>query len=212
MQETRRQILEILRKKGQATVDELVVDLREYRGDTITAVTVRHHLNELLKEKLITTPELKHRNSPGRPQHIYTLTNEARDCFPNNYHPLTASLLEQISQQFSSREVNVILEGVADRMAANANIPDVSLPKKLDLAVEYLNKHGYNAHWEAMDNGYSLSTTNCPYHHLATTNHALCDMDMRLVASLIGIVPRLLSRASDGEANCSYWIPAPPSA
>lgn len=211
MQETRQHILEILHIKGQATVDELVGELRDRRGDTITAVTVRHHLNELLRGKLITTPELKHRNSPGRPQHIYTLTADARQFFPNNYQPLIESLLQQISQQFSSGEVNVILEGVADRMAANAQVPNVALPEKLRLAVEYLNKHGYDANWQQTDDGYELRTNNCPYHHIATaSNSALCDMDMRLVASLIGVVPRLLSRASSGGSNCSYWIPLVP--
>ena len=208
MQETRQQILDILHSKGQATVDELVADLRRRRGDTITAVTVRHHLNELLKEELIVTPDLKHRNTPGRPQHIYTLTSEARKFFPNNYQPLIESLLEQISQQFSSREVNVILDGVADRMAASAQIPNVPLPEKLHLAVEYLNNHGYNASWERVEQGFALHTSNCPYHHIASSEVALCDMDMRLVATLIGIVPRLISRASDGAAMCSYLIPA----
>src|SRR4051812_20628375 len=126
MQETRQYILDILREKGQATVDELVGDLQQRRGTAITAVTVRDHLNELLKEELITTTDLKHRDSPGRPQHVYVLTEAAVEHFPNNYQPLVNHLLEHLSNAFSGKEINVLFEDIADNMAANAAIP--SLP------------------------------------------------------------------------------------
>lgn len=207
MQETRQHILDILKERGAATVDDIVDDLRRRRGE-ITAVTVRHHLSRLQDENLITTPQLRHRNAPGRPQHIYTLTEEAKEYFPNNYKPLASHLIEQLATQLPPRQVNVILEGVADRMAADANIGDVPLPERLKLAVEYLNQHGYKAHWEKHPDGFLLQTTNCPYHHISENNTALCEMDMRLVSSILGVVPRLLSRMSRGDHACAYIIPA----
>jgi predicted ArsR family transcriptional regulator len=207
MQETRRYILDILKERVEATVDDLVMELRTKRGDDITAVTVRHHLNELLKENLITCPQLLHRTSPGRPRHIYTLTEGAKEHFPNNYQPLASQLLEQLSQRFPPQEVNVILQDVADHMAAEAEIPNAPMSQRLDKVVSYLNEHGYKASWEKDTDGYVLRTTNCPYHHIAETSHSLCDMDMRLVASLLGRVPRLLSRVSDGGTSCAYMIP-----
>lgn len=208
MQETRQYILEILREKGQATVDEMVGDLQKRRGNAITAVTVRHHLNELLREQLITTTDLKHRDTPGRPQHVYVLTNAALTHFPNNYQPLINHLLEHLSDSLPNTEINVFFEGVADRMAADATIPALSLNERLDYVVRYLNDHGYNARWEESNNGFILHTTNCPYHQVAQDNHALCNMDMRLVSSLLGVAPRLVSRVSDGDSSCSYFIPA----
>ncbi len=207
MQETRQYILDILREKGQATVDEMVSDLQKRRGTAITAVTVRHHLNELLKEQLITTTDLKHRDSPGRPQHVYILTDAALAHFPNNYQPLINHLLEHLSNSLSGNEINVLFEGVADKMAANAAIPNLSIVERLNYVVQYLNEHGYNAYWEDHDEGFVLYTTNCPYHQVAQENRMLCDMDMRLVSSLLGIAPRLLSRLSDGGSTCSYFIP-----
>lgn len=207
MQETRQYILDILRLKHQATVDELVGDLEKRRGTSITAVTVRHHLNELLKEQLITTAELKHRDSPGRPQHVYVLTDAAVEHFPSNYQPLVTHLLEQLTTSLSNTQINVLFEGVADCMAANAAIPSLSLIERLDYVVSYLNDHGYNADWEHGESGFILNTTNCPYHHVAEGNRMLCEMDMRLVSSLLGIVPRLVSRLSEGDSACSYFIP-----
>jgi predicted ArsR family transcriptional regulator len=209
MQETRQHILEILRSTGQATVDELVDELRKRRGDDITAVTVRHHLNLLQQEDLIMLPQLRHRTTPGRPQHIYALTDKAHEHFPNNYQHLAAGLLDQIRRQLPPEGVNVILEGVAENMAAEANIGDVPLLTRLDLAVRYLNEHGYNASWEETEQGYALNTLNCPYHHMAKSTESLCDMDMRLVSALIGIVPRMMSRVSEGGEMCTYLIPHP---
>ncbi len=206
MQETRQHILEILRERGEATVDDIVADLQRRRGN-ITPVTVRHHLTQLQKDNLITTPQLRHRSAPGRPQHIYALSEQAHQYFPNNYQPLLDNLLQHLKEQLPPREVNVILEGVADRMAAEAEIPDTPFPEKLDHVVTYLNEHGYNARWETHADGYLLQTTNCPYHQFSNDNIVLCDMDMRLVASLLGVVPRLLERMSAGDASCTYLIP-----
>lgn len=206
MQETRQYILNILKERGEATVDDIVADLRKRRG-AITAVTVRHHLARLQEEDLITTPQLRHRNAPGRPQHVYTLTDAAKEYFPNNYRPLAAHLVEQLVTHLPPRQINVILEGVAERMAADADVGDLPLPERLDLVVDYLNQHGYTARWEQHPEGYLLQTTNCPYHHIANNNPALCEMDMRLVASLLGVVPRLQSRMSRGDSACAYIIP-----
>jgi predicted ArsR family transcriptional regulator len=204
MQETRRYILEILRDRKEATVDDIVTELQQRRG-SITPVTVRHHLNELQKHDLITAPQLRHRNTPGRPQ--YVLTEGAKGQFPITYQPLTAHLMQQLKGQLPPREVNVILEGVATSMALEAQVPDAPLPQRLDAVVAYLNEHGYDAQWESHPDGYVLQTHNCPYHQLAEADHTLCEMDMRLVASLLGVVPRLIGRMSSGSISCAYMIP-----
>lgn len=206
MQETRRYILDILRRRGQATVDEIVDELLRRRG-SITAVTVRHHLMRLQEDGLITSPELKRRSSPGRPQYIYALTDKAKDMFPNNYQRLAATLIAQMQEQLPPSSINVILEGVADSMANDALIPDVPMNDRLDLVVDYLNRNGYDATWERADEGYLLTTSNCPYHGLHEDGGTLCQMDMRLISSLLGIVPRRVAHVPEGDAQCSYLIP-----
>ncbi|HVU11816.1 MAG TPA: ArsR family transcriptional regulator [Phototrophicaceae bacterium] len=206
MQETRRTILEILRRRRQATVDEIVEDLQQRRG-SITAVTVRHHLKLLQDDELITTAELKRRTSPGRPQYVYTLTEKALEYFPNNYQQLAEGLLEQLRKQLPPAGVNVILEGVADQMAGDACIPGGNLSERLDAAVGYLTERGYEARWEQSADGYVLYTSNCPYHHITEGNPMLCDLDLRLVSSLLSVVPRRIAHMTEGGDSCSYLIP-----
>jgi predicted ArsR family transcriptional regulator len=207
MQSTRRHILDILREQGEATVEEIVVHLHTRRGKEITAVTVRHHINLLQKDQFLTAPQLRRRSTPGRPQYVYGLTSKAQELFPNNYEHLAANLIQQLERALPPETVNVIFEGVVESMAANAGIGDVPLKQRLTRAVAYLNEHGYNAECEACSEGYMLVTRNCPYHSIAHETGALCNMDMRLVATLIGVVPRLVSRVTAGDNVCSYLIP-----
>jgi DeoR family transcriptional regulator, suf operon transcriptional repressor len=207
MQETRQHILEILREHGEATVDDLVAQLQQRWGKDITAVTVRHHLHMLQREALITAPQMRHRSTPGRPQHVYALTEKARELFPNNYQQLATRLLSIMRETLPPQGVNVIVEGVVSAMAQEAQIPEAPICEKLDFVVDFLNKQGYRARWQSVEDGYMLHTANCPYHHLAKEDHTLCDMDMRLVSTLLGIVPRVMGRVAQGDQNCSYFIP-----
>lgn len=210
MQETRRLILEILREREQATVDDIVADLETLRG-SITSVTVRHHIAKLQEDGLVDSAQMRHRATPGRPQHVYGLTGRGNSHFPNNYPELAANLLKKMSEVLPEKQVNVIIEGVADNMAIDANIPrEVSLQKRLDSVVDYLNNHGYVANWDIHQEGFILITDNCPYHKISQTddNHTLCQMDMRLISQMLGVVPRKIAQISDGDEQCTYLIPA----
>lgn len=207
MQQTRRTILDIIKRRGQVTVDDIVAEL-QIRQAAITPVTVRHHLKLLQQDSLVTTPELRRRNAPGRPQFVYVLTEKALSLFPNNYEHLAASLMEELRAKLPPEGVNVILEGVADRLAQDFHAQLGSMEERLDQVVLFLNSRGYEAQWFASAEGYVLQTANCPYHHIAEGNTALCSMDMRLIGTLIGTVPRLLERMSEGASTCSYLVPA----
>ena len=208
MQETRQQILEILKNRQEATVGDIVNDLCDKRDKSITAVTVRHHLTILEREELIESPQLRHKNIPGRPQHIYRLTQKASAHLPNNYQQLALLTIEKIRASLPDAQVNVILEGVADMMAGHACIDsDLPLPRRLEKVTCYLNDHGYEAYVEAASNGFMLFTRNCPYHHISHRDPALCQMDMRLIASMLGVVPRMMAKIAGGDEACSYFIP-----
>lgn len=207
MQETRQQILEILRDRSQATVNEIVHDLCIKRGENITPVTVRHHLSILQEDDLVEIPETQQRATPGRPRHVYVLTQRAHRYFPNNYHTLLHGIMKQINNIHGTEGVNVILEGVADDMVNQACIPDNSLTERLHHVCSYLNDHGYEADYEATRDGFILHTKNCPYHTLALEDNSFCVMDMRLISRMLGVVPRLVSHIKDGASSCSYFIP-----
>ena len=206
MQETRQIILEILRELGQGTVDDIVEKLRARRGP-ITAVTVRHHLARLQEDRLIEIPQLRYRSSPGRPQYVYVLTEQAREYFPKNYSHLLRTFLQQLKSQLPSDQVDQILDGVAERMLEEAKVDDGTLPQRVDQLVSYLNTHGYKAEWENGSANIVLRICNCPYYDVPERVSTICQVDLQLIASTIGIIPEVQSRVSESGNCCVYVIP-----
>lgn len=205
MQQTRRHILEILRERKEATIDEIVADL-SIRIGKITAVTVRHHLEILRGDGLVAAPAVRRRSAPGRPQYVYTLTERAGDHFPNNYQGLATGLIAQLKEQLPVNQVNKILEGVAGDMADAASIPDAPLEVRLDHAVQYMNEHGYTASWRKADDGLLLQISNCPYEQVSCNNPELCRMDENLIRGLTGARPQRLTWQLQGNESCNYLI------
>jgi predicted ArsR family transcriptional regulator len=206
MQQTRQLILDTLHDRGDCTVDELVKELTERIDHDITAVTVRHHLDILRSEDLVTPPTIRRRSSPGRPQHVFALTEKALEQFPNNYQHLAANLLDQIKATLPPAQVNVILEQLADSMVADAGALSPSMESRLNQVVAYLTQQGYEATWEPCAEGFLLRTHNCPYRAIAGDHDELCGLDSRLVAGLTGIVPRRLARLSEAGESCDYLL------
>lgn len=202
MQKTRQKILEFLKLHGEATVE----DLSEYLDD-LTPVTVRHHLDVMRSEGVVEAPEIRHRTSPGRPKYIYRLADDAQSLFPTNLTTLTGHILDEIRDRLDESQINVIFEGVANRMARDIErAPEgESIEARLDRVVLHLSEHGYMANWEQRADGYVLHTRNCPY-CLAPDHPEMCTLDVRYISNLLGTVPRRLSHLLEGDNSCSYLI------
>ena len=206
MQQTRRHILEILKDRKEATIDEIVEALSNRIGK-ITAVTVRHHLEILRGDGLVAAPTVRRRSAPGRPQYVYSLTPQAADYFPNNYQGLASGLLAQIKDQLPPAQVNKILDGLASSMAGDAMIPDAPLDVRLDHVVTYLNSNGYAASWHQTESGeHILSVSNCPYEQVSCSNPELCKMDEHLIRNLIGSPAQRIQWQMDDQESCAFLI------
>jgi predicted ArsR family transcriptional regulator len=205
MQQTRQNILEILKERGEATVDEIVTDLSDRIGE-ITAVTVRHHLDILRGDGLVDTPTVRRRSSPGRPQYVYALTDRAANFFPDNYQMLARTLMDNVKQRLPASEVNVILDNIADRIIDGAPhfFDDPSLEKRLDALVDYLENYGYTMRWERQDEDYALYVINCPYQKVVQNHAELCRVDSKVITTLLDakVYP---VQMNDGGA-CVYKI------
>lgn len=208
LQETRRYILDILKEQEACTVEDIVAALSERLNRGITTVTVRHHLERLRAENLVSQPQIRRRSGPGRPQYVYSLTPQALAYFPSNIAQLADQMFTQVKRHLPSEQVNVILEGMADEIAAGADIPpDAPIDERLASAVEYLNEQGYDAHFEVTEDGYLLTTCNCPYERIVGKHDELCGFDLRLMTSILGVVPRFVGNMQSGHSNCQYFVP-----
>jgi predicted ArsR family transcriptional regulator len=106
VQRTRREILNILKKKGRATLEELAT------GVGLVPVTVRAHLNVLERDDLVQYEEV--RGKVGRPFYVYSLTEDAEALFPKNYHTLANRVLDGVATAFGGEGVEHLAEVISD--------------------------------------------------------------------------------------------------
>lgn len=202
MQATRERILNILKERGEATVKELSTTL------DLTTVTIRHHLDTLRREKLVDAPTVRHRKAPGRPQHVYTLTEEASDFFPKRYERLIDLLLDEMARRLPSGKVEEMMVCIGKRMADDIVIPeDASLAQRVRLAMEFLEERGYMPLWEKTPGGeYLIHIANCPYESVAQRHSEVCEIDRTLLSELLSPDLAELHRVSDSPNHCTYVV------
>ncbi|MGD8998684.1 MAG: ArsR family transcriptional regulator [Anaerolineae bacterium] len=202
MQATRERILNILKEQGQATVKELSETL------DLTTVTIRHHLDTLRRENLVAPPTVRHRKAPGRPQHVYALTQEASDFFPKRYERLIALMFEEIHSRMSREELERMMESIGQRMVAGVTVPDnADFEKRVAIAVGFMDERGYMAHWEKTEDGSCLvHVTNCPYEGVAQLHSEVCRIDCTLLTELLGPTLGEISRQLGPARHCTYVV------
>ena len=205
MQLTRERILNILKERGQVTVDELSRELG------LTAVTVRHHIDILRSEGLVAAPLARRRKAPGRPKHIYALTEKASALFPKRYSHLVSQILDEVRAYSSPDEVDQMMKRIGERMANQATISDDDdLEARLAATVEFLDGLGYMAQWEqSKDGDYLLHIANCPYERVSQRDRQVCTIDREMLTHLLGVPLQRVASVAQGDHQCTYVIYPP---
>lgn len=165
---TEDRILELLKKNQQATCLELASILG------MTKANVLYHLQKMVQQKLVEAASRKHSEGRGRPVKLYRLRREALE---NDYPALCDLILESLlaggpPQQTSEQKMAVLGEQMAKRVGAMG-----SMIQRLNQLVHFLNRHGYQANWEAHQHGPVIFFRNCPYAALQQKFPCLCVMD-----------------------------------
>lgn len=202
----RKRILEILKRRKQATVGELARQL------DMAPVSVRYHLDILQGDNLIEVGKVQREGSVGRPKQVYMLTEDADEYFPDNFAGLTSGLVRQMKSLLPGEQVQSAFCCLAREMAQEVMeaSADDTLSQRMARVVDFLNERGYFARWEEEASGQSLllHTSNCPYVGVAEHHRELCAMDLELMQNLTGRpCERLFSLAEEGNA-CTYRFSA----
>ena len=202
MSTVREQILNILKQRGEATVFDLSSAL------DLAPVSVRHHLDMLLRQDMIRTDGVQRRPTRGRPRHIYVLTEAAQAFFPNLYEELARQLLREMKNRLPSEQVAAFFTRLAtDAASAAPMASELDVEQRLVLATRYLSDKGYLATWERHDDGaYLLHVSNCPFEGLPQEHRELCEMDQRLISALLQRETRRISHAAAGDHRCTFLI------
>jgi predicted ArsR family transcriptional regulator len=205
----RKHILELLKERDGATVAELAESLN------MAPVSVRHHLDILQGDNLISVDRLERKGNVGRPQQVYALTTVANEHFPDNFAALAAGLVRQLKKVLPAEQVEAAFKALAQDFAGSVqpNLAELPVKERLERVTSFLNERGYLARWEvdesAADGGFLLHKCNCPYAGVSDEHNELCLMDQALINELMGeSCQRIESMAKDGRC-CTYRVAGP---
>lgn len=205
MHAVRKQILQILKENEGATVAELADHL------SMAPVSVRHHLDILQGDNLISVGRVERKGNVGRPQQIYVLTEDAGDYFPNNFAALAGKLARQLKQMLPAEQVPCAFRAMAHEIAGELNraeLANAPVEMRLERVTAFLNERGYLARWESLGagDGYLLHKCNCPYAGITSEHRELCLMDQALVDELMGQPCRRTQSMAENARCCTYEI------
>jgi predicted ArsR family transcriptional regulator len=199
--QTREEILDLLRRRGQMTAAELSATLG------IGTVGVRQHLALLERDGLVHTAAV--RRGVGRPSHLYALTLDAEAMFPRRYDRLLMDALEFIADLGGSAAIDQLFARRRHKLAAQYG-PRLAGKGRAEQVAELaaiLTEQGYMCESEQLPSGgFALVEHNCPVDCVARDYHQACAHELTLYQDLLGTSLVREETISEGGSCCRYRI------
>lgn len=200
---TRDIILHTIKQRQRATVSELA------DAADVSPVTVRHHLNSLQAESLLTSESV--RRKVGRPYHVYSLSEKGHELFPKRYARLSTRLLEELKKEFPEEVVRDlfrrVVAGIVDEY--RGDFEDLSFEERLSFLVDLLADEGFLAKWEKQGGEYHLIEYSCPYISVGQEHREICTFDHTLITSVMGTAVERNTCMLRGDSCCDFSIRQP---
>lgn len=198
---TRDIILRTIKEQRQSTVDDLA------RAADVSPVTVRHHLNMLHADGLLTTEAV--RRKVGRPYYVYSLSEKAQELFPQKYVRLSSRLLDELKAHFPDGTVSDLFRGVVEQIVEEhrPEFENTSLEHRLTYLVELLAEEGFLARWEKTDEGYQVIEYSCPYLSVGQRHSEVCVFDQTLITTILQTPVQQHSCMIEGDNCCHFTVP-----
>jgi predicted ArsR family transcriptional regulator len=200
MQSTRDKILKTLLDKPHSTINELADSV------DINAISVRHHLTNLMVDGLVESEEERH--GVGRPRLVYSLSQKGIERFPSRYFELTSRLLDQMKETLPASVINRFFTDIAENLVKDyeQQTEGFSVEQKLDFIKNMLQKQGFSVGWEKKDENYLIYENGCPYFHIGQAHPEVCSVDQTLISKIMNIPAEKISCVLSGDSNCIYSI------
>lgn len=197
---TRQKVLKTLLVRQHCTINELAETVE------INPISVRHHINRLEAEGLVTSYEEKH--GVGRPRRLYHLTERGREQFPTRYLRLASRLLSQLKDHLPAGMLNQLFTDMARDIASDyeSNLDRLSMEERLDLIKQLLSQEGFSVEWQKQGDDYFIQEINCPYLHLSQSHPEVCSVDQTLISTLLNLPTEKVRCVLNGDTTCTYVV------
>jgi len=200
---TRMEVLELLRRKGHATAEEVASDLG------VTPNAVRQHLTNLERDGFVTShPE---RRARGRPSLLFTLTERADSVFPKRYGQLATMVLQEVQEMGGPDALDQIFERVAARHAdaIERDLEGLDFDQKLKRVVAWIGRAGTLAEQQEVPEGVQVTIHNCPFRNTALKFPQVCTITPHLISRLLGTAVSQSDSIHRHDPYCSFVVQRP---
>ena len=199
--DSRARILEFLKRYGSGSVADLS------RGLGLTPVTIRHHLEALQGDDLVEEPVARRRPGPGRPEMAYRLTPAADPFLPRNYGEFCACVVRTLQSEPDSMVGSALTAAGGALGRSQLGQAGMGRMTRRDILLNVLESRGYLPSWQ-IDNGSAcLVLSNCPYLEVAREAPGICQFDLALVQSVLGVDVTLESSIAAHNSDCRVRLP-----
>jgi predicted ArsR family transcriptional regulator len=201
--EARREIIRLLKRRGPLPVEEIAMAL------AVTVSGARQHLSSLERDGVVTYQRV--RQGPGRPRHLYELTERGDALFPRRYAELMNELLGYVREADPSLVDRVFSRRSQRRFeAARPRLESLPLGERVRELVRILDEEGYFPELQSQREGeWRIVVRNCPVRALGEKYAQACTSEISFLRkALPDTEVRRSSHLLNGQSCCAYEIRA----
>jgi predicted ArsR family transcriptional regulator len=182
--DSRRAILEFLKRNGTASIAQLAAEL------ALTGEGVRQHLLQLQREGYIEAKAKSASDRPrtGRPATYYQLTVAGDHLFNKRYDVLAIAVMDAIGEEFGSDAAKRVFARVTDTLVHHdqTKVEGLPLEKRVEAVKDWYGAGDPYMDLETSEDGFLLIERNCPFLNVAMQRPVLCAVSVNSLTRLIG--------------------------
>ncbi|NEQ50549.1 MAG: HTH domain-containing protein [Leptolyngbya sp. SIO3F4] len=199
---TRQAIIQLLKQLGAVDAHTIAEQLG------VSAMAVRQHLYALQDEQLIIYEEEP--RPIGRPAKLWHLTAAADRFFPEGYTELTLSLIHSVTEAFGTDGLERLLD-IRTREQLGTYLAQMeeqdTWQKRLETLADIRTREGYMANVSLQKDGSMLLVENhCPICAAAETCTGLCDRELEVFQTVLGVEVERTEHILSGARRCVYRV------
>jgi DeoR family suf operon transcriptional repressor len=196
--ESDRAIVDFLRRKGEATIGDLV----DLLG--VTATAVRQRLTRLMEQGLV--ERQAEAAGRGRPMHRYSLTEAGAKCGGNSYDQLAQVLWDEVRAIKDPKVRQGLLRRVSGRLAElyRGQVGGDTLEARMGSLAAFMAEQDLPFELDRNAELPVLTALACPYPDLAARDRSVCAMEKMLISEVLGESMRLSACRLDGATCCTF--------
>lgn len=201
--DTRRELLQIIKRRGSLSVDEAMDALGMAR------TTMREHLLRLKQKGLL--EQTVERKGRGRPSHRYEMSRRAKMLFPSRDGELMGQLIEFLEDEEAGDLVKTFFETYwEDRTeAVKQKLREVApddLNAQLEVLRGILEEEGFMPQVDHDGERITIRECNCPFPESVKKTRAPCHLEKAFYEALFETELDRVSYIPDGNPACTYEV------